>query len=232
MSLQLNKNVLNKRVFKQEILDLHIREFMLGQTFRYMDKQHSAIDVGGATGMYASYFARFAKNVHSFEAVTPVYNQLEKVKKLYPNIITYNKAVSKENGTADFYVDDKRLSNSSFQNLVNGQKITVPTITLDSLGFSDVNFIKIDVEGCELDVLYGAKKLIEDYKPTCMVEVYEKFNKYSIETTFEFFYDKNYKCFYNKRARGLIKVPTVSDAIKSVKEKHSEHDGDFLFVYE
>jgi hypothetical protein len=65
-----------------------------------------------------------------------------------------------------------------------------------------------------------------------MVEVYEKFNKYPIETTFEFFYDKNYKCFYNKRARGLIKVPTVSDAIKSVKEKHSEHDGDFLFVYE
>ena len=229
MSLQLNKNVLNKRVFKQEILDLHIREFMLGQTFRYMDKQHSAIDVGGATGMYASYFARFAKNVHSFEAVTPVYNQLEKVKKLYPNIITYNKAVSKENGTADFYVDDKRLSNSSFQNLVNGQKIEVETIKLDNFKLDNIGFMKIDVEGVELDVLNGASEIIKEYKPTCMVEVYEKFNKYPVETTFDYFFSRGYKCFYNHRAQGLKQVNNIQEG-KEAQKIPEITDGDFLFT--
>ena len=230
MTLQLDQKVLSKRVFNQQILELHIREFMLGQTHRYMDKQHSVIDVGGATGMYASYFAQHAKTVYSFEAVLPVYQQLEKIKEKYPNVLTFNKAVTKSNGTKTFYVDDKRLSNSSFQDLVGGQKITVPTVALDNLGFTDVNFIKIDVEGCELDVLYGAKKLIDDYKPTCMVEVYEKFNKYPIITTFEFFFDRGYHCFYNRRARGLMKVATIEDAIKAVQEKHKEHDGDFLFT--
>ena len=46
-----------------------------------------------------------------------------------------------------FYVDDKRLSNSSFQNLVEGQKIEVETVTIDSLKLVDVDFIKVDVEG-------------------------------------------------------------------------------------
>jgi hypothetical protein len=32
MTLNLTENVLRKRVFKQNILDLHIKEFMLGQT--------------------------------------------------------------------------------------------------------------------------------------------------------------------------------------------------------
>jgi len=32
MTLQLSQNILQKRVFKEKILDLHIKDFMLGQT--------------------------------------------------------------------------------------------------------------------------------------------------------------------------------------------------------
>jgi FkbM family methyltransferase len=164
MTLNLSENVLSKRVFKQQILDLHIKEFMLGQTKNYLSKDKNTIDVGAATGMYTSFFAQNSKEVYAFEAVLPVYKQLELVGKRIKNINCYNLAVSDFDGKSEFYVDDKRLSNSSFQNLVNGQKIEVETIKLDNFKLDNIGFMKIDVEGVELDVLNGASEIIKEYK--------------------------------------------------------------------
>jgi methyltransferase FkbM-like protein len=50
----------------------------------------------------------------------------------------------------------------------------VPVLPLDSLNITTserVGFIKLDVEGMELDVLRGAEKFIESYRPTMFVEV-------------------------------------------------------------
>ena len=229
MTLQLSQTALQKRVFKQNILDLHVKEFMLGQTKKYLSKEKNALDIGAATGMYSSFFADNSKHVYSFEAVPPVYQQLEKIKQRHDNVTTYNKAVCNFIGESDFYVDDKRLSNSGFQNLVGGQKITVDTVTVDSMGFDNVGFMKVDVEGNELDVLKGATQTIITNRPVCMVEVYEKFNKYPVETTFEFFFDMGYNCFYNYKARGLEQVNNITEALDAIKIPEIT-DGDFLFV--
>jgi len=229
MNLNLTENVLKKRVFKQHILDLHIKEFMLGQTKMYLSKDKNVIDVGAATGMYSSFFAQHSKEVYAFEAVPPVYKQLELVGQRIKNINCYNLAVSDFDGKSEFYVDDKRLSNSSFQNLVNGQKIEVETIKLDNFKLNNIGFMKIDVEGVELDVLNGAVDIIKEYKPTCMVEVYDKFNKYPVETTFDFFFSRNYKCYYNERAKGLKQVNNMNEALEAQKIPQIT-DGDFLFT--
>ena len=228
-NLKLSDNVLSKRVFKQQILDLHLKDFMIGQTTPYLNKFKNTLDIGAATGMYSSHFAEHSKSVICFEAVPPVYEQLKKIKEKHNNVITHNLAVSNEVGLLDFYVDDKRLSNSSFQNLVEGQKIQVETITIDSLKLVDVGFIKVDVEGVELDVLVGANDTIEEYKPTCMVEVYAKFNKYPVETTFEFFFNRDYRCFYNHRGQGLKPVRNIQEGIEATKIPEIT-DGDFLFT--
>ena len=228
-NLKLSDNVLSKRVFKQQILDLHLKDFMIGQTTPYLNKFKNTLDIGAATGMYSSHFAEHSKSVICFEAVPPVYEQLKKIKEKHNNVITHNLAVSNEVGLLDFYVDDKRLSNSSFQNLVEGQKIQVETTTIDSLKLVDVGFIKVDVEGVELDVLVGANDTIEEYKPTCMVEVYAKFIKYPVETTFEFFFNRDYRCFYNHRGQGLKPVRNIQEGIDATKIPEIT-DGDFLFT--
>ena len=46
----------------------------------------------------------------------------------------------------------------------------VPLITLDSFGFERVDFVKIDVEGMELEVIDGAMQLIEKHKPVLLLE--------------------------------------------------------------
>ena len=225
----LSDSVLRKRVFKQHIFDIHLKDFMLGQTTPYLNKFKNTIDVGAATGMYASHFAEHSKSVICFEAVKPVYEQLEKIKQKHNNIITHNVAVSNFEGTSGFYVDDKRLSNSGFQNLVDGPLINVDTVTIDSMKLNDVGFIKVDVEGVELDVLVGGADTILEYKPTCMVEIYAKFNKYPVETTFEFFFVRNYRCFYNHKGQGLKPVRTIEEGVEATKIPEIT-DGDFLFT--
>jgi len=48
----------------------------------------------------------------------------------------------------------------------------VPCLTLDSLQFEKIDFIKIDVEGSELSVLYGAQKTLHKLKPILFIELH------------------------------------------------------------
>lgn len=47
----------------------------------------------------------------------------------------------------------------------------VPVQPLDALGLQRVDFIKIDVEGMELEVLLGAAGILERHKPQMLIEV-------------------------------------------------------------
>ena len=48
---------------------------------------------------------------------------------------------------------------------------SVRSVPIDKLISADVNFIKIDVEGMEMEVLEGAAGLIQRWRPKLMVEV-------------------------------------------------------------
>ena len=230
--LDLSEKVLQKRVWNQKVYESHVKNFMLGQTKEYLGKEKNTVDVGGAVGMYSFFFSQYSKHVHSFEAVPPVYKQLKANSKKAKNITTYNKAVSDHSGEASFFVDDKRLSNSSFQNLVNGQEIKVNVVSIDDMGFENVGFIKIDTEGTELEVVRGAMRTIERDRPNCMVEVYGEFSKYPPKDIFSVFFNRNYECLYNNKGEGLVKVDDINLAadIASDASMINVHDGDFLFV--
>ena len=47
----------------------------------------------------------------------------------------------------------------------------VEVVTLDSLGFTGVGFIKVDVEGAELQVLEGARMLLARDRPILLIEL-------------------------------------------------------------
>jgi FkbM family methyltransferase len=49
--------------------------------------------------------------------------------------------------------------------------VTVPAVALDSLEWDRLDFIKIDVEGMEADVLRGARRCIERFRPMILLEV-------------------------------------------------------------
>ena len=57
------------------------------------------------------------------------------------------------------------------------------TIRLDDLDLDDVGFIKIDVEGHELDLLAGARNFFSINRPACIIECREK-NRRQVEDYF------------------------------------------------
>ena len=56
----------------------------------------------------------------------------------------------------------------SLQNLSHGE--AVPSMTLDSLDLPACHFLKVDVEGMEVDVLKGAELLIRTHRPLMYLE--------------------------------------------------------------
>ena len=83
--MQLSQEVLQRRVFNQEIYNLHSTSYMLGQTGQYIDPFKNVLDIGAAVGMYTTYWAQKAARVYSYEAVPAVFKQLEKVRERFEN---------------------------------------------------------------------------------------------------------------------------------------------------
>lgn len=190
------------------------------------------VDVGAATGHITHYLAPRCDHVWAFEAVGPVFRQLCKMDLVHPNVTAVHAAVSDFNGEGLIYVDDKRLSNSGFQNLVMGPTTTVQTWALDT--YFDTNtrigFVKIDVEGTEYDVIRGMRNIIARDRPNMLVEIYEPYSKCSLGTIFDHLFGWGYRAFYYHHPKGLVEVKTVGEGVKAVQTKHEIHDGDFLFA--
>jgi FkbM family methyltransferase len=207
---------------------------MLGQTLRYVDPMANVVDVGAAVGMYSATWSPLCRRVYSYEAVPAVFTQLQKTALNHPNMMVINKAVSDFVGTSEFWVDTKRLSNSSFRKLLDSsQKIEVETTKLDVEDVGEVCLLKVDVEGNELDVLKGAEMLIEKQKPILMVEIYPPFNNGPVADTFKHLFDRGYSAHYNLVGQGLFPLKNLEHAVSVAEDQKMWRltDADFLFTH-
>ena len=233
MTLTLSDAVLQRRQFSLAV-NKNLRRTTILQTLPpYISKDKIAVDVGGATGHITCFLAEHAHSVVSYEAVEPVFFQLKKMMDRYDNVTAFNAAVSNFDGTSTFFVDDKRLSNSGFQDLVGGQEVRANVLKLDT-AFKrrerPVGFIKIDVEGTEIDVLEGAKEIIATNRPNIMIEIYEPYTKKPLGGIFKLLMKDGYKCAYwDCKLMELVEVKSPVDGVDAVKYLHKRHDGDFLF---
>ena len=77
-------------------------------------------------------------------------------------------------GTEIRYLDCEQgavgYGNAQLQETGTPGKVPTTVITLDSLGLPHLDFMKIDVEGMELDVLRGAQQVIERCRPIIVYE--------------------------------------------------------------
>jgi len=141
-----------------------------------------AIDIGANVGVWSYWLSKHAKNVESFEPNPKIFNVLKNIK--IKNVNTYNIALSNKSGSVDLLIPkgSKGFSNqgASLSSIkVQGvhKSLSIQAKCLDEYNFLDVNFIKIDVEGHEHEVIEGAKETIKKCKPTMVIEMEEKHNK-------------------------------------------------------
>lgn len=126
-----------------------------------------ALDIGANEGDYSNLIKTINPNVKLI-CFEPNPALISKIKEKDIGAI-YNVAVGDCNGVVEFNINSEDSTQSSvYRENVNTKKIKVPSITLDK--FSEDNnidyfdFIKIDTEGFEHQVILGAKELCSKQK--------------------------------------------------------------------
>ena len=167
------------------------------------------LDIGANIGWHSLIIAKFYKKlkVHSFEPIKKTYNCLLKNIKcnFLSNVKAYNFGFYDENKELKFYTYREGTGNSSIKNLSQRKNVKLEMATVKVLDdFINkkkikVDFIKCDVEGAELFVFLGAKKVLLNNKPIVFCEMLRKWCKkfkYHPSQIILFFKSIGYKCFY------------------------------------
>jgi FkbM family methyltransferase len=132
-----------------------------------------ALDVGANMGYYTVLLAPVAERVFSFEPDPRNHADLQRHQPSNTELVTV--AIGNQVGEAGFDVS----SGPTVGHLVLGSArrgdIQVPMTTLDAFCESanltvPVRFIKMDIEGYEILALQGSRRLIQKYRPVCLIE--------------------------------------------------------------
>jgi len=138
------------------------------------------LDVGANVGNFTKLIlSETNSKVISFEPLPDAYEELKILQNQFSERLKiYNFALGNQNNKQELYFGTKRsekaslmsnLEKLSFIGESNKNKIFVDVKKLDSLTQvlenQTVDFIKIDTEGFEFEVLDGAKDLLRDHKP-------------------------------------------------------------------
>lgn len=145
-----------------------------------------AIDVGANKGVYSHVLSRLCPRVEAFEPNPKIYAIL--VRALPANVRAHPVALSDADGAARLLVprhtggwSNQRATLSPRARAHPHGIVTVEARRLDSYGFENVGFIKIDVEGFETAVLDGAAATIARERPVLLVEIEERHTGRRIE---------------------------------------------------
>lgn len=136
-----------------------------------------AIDIGANNGMYAYYLSGFSQTVKAFEPQPSLCDMLRAWN--HPKVEVFNMGLSDERGTLTLHVPKDESGRglaplASFRTLPNSIEYQVPVQRLDDFGFKNVDFIKIDVEGHETEVLRGAVETIQANQPLLLIEIEQR----------------------------------------------------------
>ena len=142
---------------------------------KILSKKRRFVDIGSNFGIYSYYFRNKFMNIEAFEPINEITYHLKGLSKY--NINVHNLGLSNLEGEAQISIPFKNgklhTSDSSLNKIDNNsyEQRRIKTKTLDSFHFTNVDLIKIDVEGHEENVINGSQATILNSKPILLVEI-------------------------------------------------------------
>jgi len=146
----------------QKFIELHLKP---DDTF---------VDAGAHVGYFSVLANHLCREVYAFEPTPEVFEVLKR-NAHGRNIKTRNYALSDINGSIFMFSHKIPGSgaNSKYFNRGNAVKSAVRTIRLDDV-VPKADFIKIDVEGMEFEILRGAERILRECHPVVAAEALEE----------------------------------------------------------
>ena len=171
-----------------------------GPELRHLDKLivsgGTAIDVGANEGLYTYVLSKRFKRVYAFEINSDVAGPITQYNP--GNITLFTCGLSSTPRTARFYIPV--MANCALAgwgsldryNLPGAETLIekdVQVRPLDEFGIASVDFVKIDVEGHEMEVLEGAASTIGQSRPIVLIEVKES----NLQAVNSWFLERNFR---------------------------------------
>ncbi len=168
-------------------------------------KDDVVFDIGSNIGAFTVPFAKKVGElgqVFAFEPQKVIYELLQDNvnKNKLKNVKVYNVGMGKKKEELELNeIDYSKVGNfggvsfkvdsSSFTKNIKNKKYKVKIINLDEfMEIEKCNFMKIDVEFMELDILTGGKKFLKKFRPILWIENHEfypnKINKFLLENDY------------------------------------------------
>lgn len=143
---------------------------------RYADPSKASVDVGANRGVWLHILAPHSSHVYAYE---PDPQMVRFARRYAPGNATIKHcALSDHAGwgilRTPIWGGEPSRTHGSLSKDFSGNETTrqrVPLCRLDDSGLKNVGFVKIDVEGHEMEVLSGAELLIETQRPVIWIEV-------------------------------------------------------------
>ena len=153
---------------------------------KFLDKNHSYIDIGSYIGPTVLYGSQLAKHCFAIEpdpiAFQELKNNIELNDHLKPHITLSKYCISDSIGTAKLFVPAERLEDGgggissllNYKHTKNFWEVQTTTIQqfIQSFSITDCNFIKIDIEGAEFDLIPSMSNYLKNQKPTLFIEIH------------------------------------------------------------
>ena len=138
----------------------------------------TALDIGANRGVYSYKLSEICSRVIAFEPNPRIATALKALKR--DNVEVREIALSYEAGEATLTIPSSENDHgfatmrSDAFHAVPHEVVTVPTARLDDLTIPKIDFVKIDVEGFEEQVLKGAMETIARDKPALFIEIEQR----------------------------------------------------------
>ena len=202
----------NNQVFEKEVIDL---------ASKYIKPGDTVLDIGANFGQMSILFSNMVGEkgkVHSFDAddwVFEIFNKNIAANNKTGKIIPHFGAIHNVAGETLIFPDQDFKEFASYgsygidYNAKNGR--TVKTITIDSLGIEEpIHFIKIDIQGGDLQGMQGAIKTIEKNRMPILFEYEYNFEeKYNLcfQDYVDFVQSINYKFHKVVNGHNFLIIP-------------------------
>lgn len=162
----------------------------------------TAVDIGAHVGLYAVILADHFNRVKAFEPCAETFECLRKNTTAFGNVDCYQLALSNHTEFVTIHRDKDRSGNTGSYFVQRSQPADgqLPAMQLDELQLDAVDFIKIDVEGWEYNVLRGASETIRKWRPVLMVEEKNFKGRYSLPSARELILSFGYRLVASIRA--------------------------------
>jgi FkbM family methyltransferase len=166
----------------------------------HLPNKRTFVDVGANVGIWSLPMTQHFKKIISYE---PSKQNIECIKTNIPTGIELRtKAVADFNGEAKFHQAGKNCGDGKLCREGVKSDYIVPVVKLDDENLQNVDMIKIDTQGWELDVLKGMYNIITTQRPWIMIEVNE-----DIDLCCKLMENYGYETVYVKSKRNFVWAP-------------------------